>query len=419
MRAVVFTLGCKVNECESDGIITALKNIGYEVFDKLVKADLYIVNTCAVTLEAEKKSRQMAARIKKLNQNAKIIWTGCASQNNPEAFLLKDKNSLVTGVFNKSEIINMLDKSGNCVFPQSNVFEEMPLPEGLHTRSYVKVQDGCNNFCSYCLIPYLRGRARSRNPKNIIEEIIKLNPKEAVINGINLSSYNFEGKNLTHLIQSLKDVECRIRLGSLEQGVIDKEFLSACKNLKNFAPHFHLSLQSGSDKVLKDMNRHYSRQEFINSVNLIREFFPTAGITTDIIVGFPTETEQDFLDTLDLCDKVKFSDIHTFNFSARKGTNAYKLKDINFDIKKQREKLLIEKKNCYKNQFLESQKGATVYMLIEDFKNGYLRGYSENYIRLYLNCDKISQNEIENLKGKIIPVIVGDRIIDGANAVLI
>lgn len=417
MKAVVFTLGCKVNECESDGIITALKNAGYEVSDKLVKADLYIVNTCAVTLEAEKKSRQMASRIYKLNPNAKIIWTGCATQNNPEAFLLKGENCLVTGVFKKGEIVKMLRDSGNCVSPQTTEYEEMPLPEGLHTRSYVKVQDGCNNFCSYCLIPYLRGRSRSRNPKNVLVEINKLSPKEVVINGINLTSYNFEGNNLTYLIECLKNVDARIRLGSLEQGVITKEFLTACKNLKNFAPHFHLSLQSGSDKVLKDMNRHYSRDEFINSVKLIKEFFPNSAITTDIIVGFPTETESDFLDTLSLCDVVEFSDIHTFIFSARKGTNAYKLKDLDFKVKKQRENLLIEKKNFYKNKFLLSQNGKSATMLVEDFKDGFLRGYSENYIRLYLNCQNLSKEQIENLKGKMIAVKIGDRFNDGAIAI--
>ena len=418
MKAVVFTLGCKVNECESDGIITALKNIGYQVYDKLCVADLYVVNTCAVTLEAEKKSRQMASRIKKLNQNAKIIWTGCAAENNPESFLLKGENCLVTGVFNKSQIVNMLNNSGKCVSLQSTEYEEMPLPEGLHTRSYVKVQDGCNNFCSYCIIPYLRGRSRSRNPKNVLEEIIKLNPKEVVINGINLTSYNFENKNLTYLIECLKDVNSRIRLGSLEQGVINKEFLIACKNLKNFAPHFHLSLQSGSDKVLKDMNRHYNREEFIKSVKLIREFFPNSAITTDIIVGFPTETESDFADTLSLCDIVEFSDVHTFIFSARKGTNAYKLKDIDFKVKKDREKLLIEKKNFYKKKFLSSQKGKTLSMLVEDFKEGYLRGYSENYVRLYLDCQNLSKEQIENLKGKIVPVIVGNEIYDGTIATI-
>ena len=250
MKAVVFTLGCKVNECESDSLIAGLIKKGYEVSDKLVFADLYIVNTCAVTKEAEKKSRQTAARIKKLNPNAKIIFTGCAAQKDPKSFIDKSDDFLVTGVFNKNQILDMLDNSGVKVSAPCTEFEELLPTVSLRTRAYIKVQDGCNNFCSYCIIPYLRGRNRARNPENVINEIKVVNPKEAVINGINLSAYNYGGVTLTGLIERLKDVDCRIRLGSLEVGVITEEFLMALKNLKNFAPHFHLSLQSGSTAVL-------------------------------------------------------------------------------------------------------------------------------------------------------------------------
>lgn len=383
-KAVVFTLGCKVNECESDSLITGLKERGYEVSDRLEKADIYIVNTCAVTLEAEKKSRQTASRIFKLNPNAKIIFTGCATQNNPKAFLEKGENVLVTGVFNKNKILSMLDEIGEKISEESCEFEELLPVSVLRTRGFVKVQDGCNNFCSYCIIPYLRGRSRSRNPESIINEINSLFPYEVIINGINLSSFYYEGCDFASLIGKLSGVKKRIRLGSLEVRVIDNRLLENLKSLYDFAPHFHLSLQSGSNKTLKDMNRKYTREEFINKVDLIRSYFPNAGITTDIIAGFPTETERDFLDTLDLIDRVKFSDIHAFCFSPRKGTVAYKMKDLPNEIKRDRLNKLLEKKEECKKEFIEKNIGKELEFIPEEQKDGYTVGYSGNYLRLYV-----------------------------------
>ncbi len=384
MKAVVFTLGCKVNECESDSLIAGLIERGYEVSDKLTHADLYIVNTCAVTLEAEKKSRQTSARIKAINPNAKIIFTGCACQKNPSRFSEKSQDYLVTGTFNKGAILDMIGESGQKLSQEQKEFEDLIFPKSLRTRAYVKVQDGCNNFCSYCIIPYLRGRSRSRNPKSILEEINSLCANEIVLNGINLSAYDYDGVDLAGLIKELSGVNCRIRLGSLEVGVITGEFLTALKGLKNFAPHFHLSLQSGSNNVLKKMNRHYTAEQYLEKVELIRKHFPNAGITTDIIVGFPTETEQDFLDTLTLVDKVKFSDIHAFPFSPRSGTVAYKMKDLPKEIKKQRLNELLKEKERLKLDFAKSQVGKTLEFLFEELKDGYAVGYSENYLRLYV-----------------------------------
>ncbi len=385
MRAVVFTLGCKVNECESDSLIAGLKERGYQVSDKLVVADLYVVNTCAVTAEAEKKSRQTASRIKKLNPNAKIIFTGCACQKNSKAFSEKSADYLITGAFNKGKILDMIDEVGEHIDKETTEFEELCFPTSLRTRAYVKVQDGCNNFCSYCIIPYLRGRSRSRNPQTVIEEIKKLNPSETVINGINLSSYNYQGVNLTGLIERLKDLNTRIRLGSLEVGVITEEFLSALKNLKDFAPHFHLSLQSGSNRVLKTMNRHYTAEEYVQKVDLIRKFFPDAGITTDIIAGFPTETEEDYQDTISLIERVNFSDIHPFPFSPREGTVAgKKYKDLNGEIKRSRVEQLLKIKEIQKSKFARSFEGKILRFLPEEEKDGYTEGYAENYLRLYV-----------------------------------
>ena len=411
MKAVVFTLGCKVNECESDSLITGLKEKGIEVSDKLEFADLYIVNTCAVTSEAEKKSRQTESRIRKINPKAKIIFTGCATQKNPQAFSSKKDDYLVTGVFSKQKILDMLDQSGEKIFEHTSEFEELLPVSSLRTRTYVKVQDGCNNFCTYCIIPYLRGRSRSRSPEAVVREIEKVKPLEAVINGINLSSYNFNGTNLTGLIKALKTVDCRIRLGSLEVGVIDQDFLTALKELKCFAPHFHLSLQSGSNDVLKKMNRKYTAEEFYEKVLLIRKFFPTAGITTDIIVGFPTETEENFNETVELCKKVQFSDIHAFCFSPRKGTVAYKMSDLNGEIKKARLDKLLQIKSESKLEFAKANCGKVLEFLYEDEKDGYSQGYSKNYLRLYLKEKFVDK--------KIVKVKVLSPFKDGAIATLI
>ena len=408
MKAVVFTLGCKVNECESESLVSGLKERGYEVSDRLEKADLYIVNTCAVTLEAEKKSRQMASRIKRLNPNAKIIFTGCAAEKDRKAFSGKSSEYLVTGVFNRNAILSALDKSGVMIANSDAVYEELPTPLPLKTRAFIKVQDGCDGFCTYCIIPHLRGRSRSRNPENAVKEINALNPAEAIVTGINLSDYRYKSVDLTGLIDRLKDVNARIRLGSLEARVIDDGFLTALKNLKDFAPHFHLSLQSGSDAVLKKMNRKYTREEFIGKVGLIRRYFPFAGITTDIIAGFPTETDEDFADTLSLIEEVKFSDIHPFAFSPRSGTPAYKMRDLPAETKKARVDRLIEVKKRLKVDFAESMRGRIVDFLPEEIKNGYTEGYSGNYLRIYV------KGELPT--GKIIKVRVIAPCFNGALA---
>ena len=384
MKAVVFTLGCKVNECESDSLIAGLSALGYEVSDRLEKADLYIINTCAVTSEAEKKSRQTASRVLKLNPNAQIIYTGCASQKAPESFLNKPNVKLVSGSFSKDKILSALNESGIMLASEPTEYEELNVVKTLKKRTYVKVQDGCNNFCSYCIIPYLRGRNRSRNPEKVVEEINLVKPSEAVINGINLSAYNYNGLGLKDLIKRLSSVDCRIRLGSLEVRVITEEFLTALKGLKDFAPHFHLSLQSGSNAVLKDMNRHYTREEFIEKVKLIRKHFAFAGITTDIIVGYPTESESDFEQSLSLAKECEFSDIHPFIFSAREGTKAYKLKELPSSVKKARMEKMLALKGELKQSFLEKSLGSTLKVLIEEKVGEYYQGYSENYLRVYL-----------------------------------
>lgn len=411
MKIVVFTLGCKVNECESDSLIHGLKQMGHTVSDKLEIADLYIVNTCAITADAEKKSRQTSARVKRLNPNAKIIYTGCATQKNPESFLSKPNASLVTGVFQKDKILSMLDGDGLKMADFTTEYEELPPARTLKDRSLIKVQDGCDNFCSYCIVPYLRGRSRSRKIESVVNEVKGVTTKELVINGINLSSYRDGDKTLTDLISALSFTDVRIRLGSLEARVIDDGFLTALKNLKNFAPHFHLSLQSGSTSVLKKMNRHYTPTEFLDKVNLIRKYFPDAGITTDIIVGFPTETEENFIETLNFVKAVDFSDIHPFIFSPRQGTVAYKMTDLPHEIKKARLDKLLEYKLECKRRFVEKLTKKTLSVLIEEEKDGYYEGYTENYLRVYV---KMNDKPTDFVKVKIIGAFK-----DGAKAELI
>lgn len=394
MKAVVFTLGCKVNDCESEALIAGLLERGYDVSDKLEKADLYIVNTCAVTAEAEKKSRQTASRIKRLNPNAKVIFTGCAAEKNPQSFTDKSDKYLVTGVFGKGKILDMLDAEGERVFPHDKVYEELTPVKTLKKRAFIKVQDGCDNFCSYCIIPYLRGRSRSRSPEKIKEETISVGASETVITGIDLSDYECDGVSLSGLLAYLKDVKTRIRLGSLEARVITEEFLAACKELYDFAPHFHLSLQSGSNAVLKKMNRHYTAEEFLEKVNLVKRFFPDAGITTDVIAGFPTETEKDFSDTLELIKKAGFTDIHPFIYSPRSGTVAYKMPDLPYAVKKERLDQLLKLKSELKAAFVKREEGKVLSFLPEEEKDGFTVGYSGNYLRLYVkrcDCEKMAK----------------------------
>ena len=410
-KAVVFNLGCKVNQYECDALSAGLKAMGYYTTESLEPADLYVVNTCAVTSEAERKSRQILARIKKLNQTAEIIVTGCASEKNQKYY--QDKGiKYVSGVMNKNNILKVLGFCGSNIDFDVKKYEEPTfLPTADRTRSYVKIQDGCDNFCSYCIIPYLRGRSRSRTIENSVREIenLALNTEEIVITGVNLSQYGKDtGESLVGLINALKNVNVRIRLGSFYVEGINSELLQALKSLKRFCPHFHLSLQNGDDNVLRAMNRRYSTKDYLEKIALIREYFPYASITTDIIVGYPTETEENFINTINFAKEVGFSDIHIFPFSAREGTVAYKLAPIAPQIIKERKAKLEEvRKKLHKN-YLETMKNVCQEVVFET-KNDedYSTGYSEYYVRFYVKTEKkvaiVTPTEIykDGLKGEI------------------
>ena len=384
MKVAVLTLGCKVNKYESDALIFKLKEMGFDATDKLEYADFYVINTCAVTNEAERKSRQMVERCHKFNNNAKIFIMGCASQNRPLQF--GEKVNFVQGVANKLEIISHFQEIGNKIYDLPDVYEDDLYSAQTLTRAFIKIQDGCNNFCTYCIIPYLRGRSRSRSIESVISVVEKLpqDVKEIVLVGIDVSDYKQNGKR--SLIDLLERLDCygkRLRLSSMEDNLIDEDFVERLSKLKNFCPHFHLSLQSGSDEVLKKMNRKYTTIDFMNSVNLIRKYFKNAGITTDVIAGFPTETEEDFEKSCEFIKKVNFSDLHIFPYSKREGTVASKIyKDLPKSVKNERVKVLEEIKKKDKLNFIK--KNDIVEVLIEEEKNGAFYGYSKNYIRCVL-----------------------------------
>ena len=387
MKAVVFTLGCKVNSCESASLINGLESLGYETSDELSYADLYVINTCAVTAEAEKKSRQAIARARKYNPDCEVIVTGCASEKSPDAFLKKNNVTLVTGAKSKDKILSMLKERGARLTEEDEYYEEYLPAKTERERAFIKVQDGCDNFCSYCIIPYLRGRSRSRKRENVLKEIEYLAPSEAVLTGINLSDYDKNGDGLEGLIEMLRAVDCRIRLGSLEVNVITTSFMQNLKNLKDFAPHFHLSLQSGSNAVLKSMNRHYDRDEYKRKCELIRAYFPTAAITTDIVVGYSTETEEDFADSVSLAEEIGFADVHCFPYSRREGTVGARLKELPPQVKNERMRVMTEVKNKLKKAFIERNIGSIAEFIPEEKIDGYSVGYSGNYIRCYVKGD--------------------------------
>ncbi len=391
MKAVVFTLGCKVNDVESGSIIRGLETFGYEVSRELEPADLYIVNTCAVTGEAERKSRQAIGKALKFNPKARVIVCGCASEKSPAAFAQK-KVTAVVGAQSKNRVLEIVQSGFSeafCGLQLQNVggrYEEMPLPDCLKTRRFVKIQDGCNRFCSYCVIPYLRGRSRSRSLESAANEILLGGAFETVVTGIDISDYKDEnGRDLADLMMAIKDADTRIRLGSMEVSLITDRFLNALKAVKNFAPHFHLSLQSGSNTVLKSMNRHYTREEYLDKCQMIKGAFPLAAITTDIIAGFPTETETDFEDSLRIVSEAGFAQIHAFPYSPREGTNAFKkYKELPFAVKKERVERLLQAGAIEREKYMRRFIGKTLTVVPERYENGFTEGYSENYIRVYV-----------------------------------
>lgn len=375
MKAAVITLGCKVNEVESASIMSALESLGWEVGCKPEYAEAYVLNTCAVTREAEKKSRQLIARVKKFNPEAKIFVCGCASEKSPLSFEERGV-TYVCGARKKERIIEAFCREFG------GEVKGFHYPKQVKTRAFIKIQDGCNNFCSYCIIPYLRGREVSRPIQDIAEEVKNTHSPEIVLNGINISSYEY---GLPQLIRALHGVDKRIRLGSLECSAITEELLTALKGLTDFAPQFHLSLQSGSGRVLKAMNRHYTRAEYLEKCKAVYKAFPFAAITTDIIAGFATETDEDFEESLSIIEEAGFARVHAFAYSPREGTAAFRLKDVPPEIKSRRLHRLLEAGKAAADKFAQKFLGSEQEIIAEEFSDGYTDGYTGNYIRVYVS----------------------------------
>ncbi len=407
-RAAFHTLGCKVNAYETEAMEELLQTAGYDIVPFNEQADVYVVNTCSVTNIAERKSRQMLHRAKKLNPDAVVVATGCYVQVSEEEAKADEAVDLVLGNNQKRQIVSALDayfegRAFDEVLAdvEKEQYEELEVSTVLeHTRAFVKVQDGCNQFCSYCIIPYARGRVRSRRMENVVAEIKRLAEagiQEVVLTGIHLSSYGREIDGESHLIELIEAVHPieginRIRLGSLEPRIITEEFVGRLKKLRKVCPHFHLSLQSGCEATLKRMNRHYTPEEYYEKCQLLRESFEHPAITTDVIAGFPGETEEEFEQTRRFLEKVHFYEMHIFRYSRRKGTRADKMENQVPDEKKaQRSSILSELEAKMTKDFRAQWTGKTVKVLLEEQQEiggiSYMVGHTPEYIKCAVKTD--------------------------------
>lgn len=415
-KVAIHSLGCKVNSYEAESMEIMLRDEGYEIvpFSEDVQADIYIINTCSVTNIADRKSRQMLHKAKKMNPEAVVVAAGCYVQADPDGVKKDECVDIILGNNMKISIVEALndyfggsDKTSYLVDINDKYqeYESLKINQtGEHTRAYIKIQDGCNQFCSYCIIPYVRGRVRSRKPENIVNEVKTLaatGVKEVVLTGIHISSYgtDLENISLIELIEAIHEIEGikRIRLGSLEPRIITEEFAKRIAGLEKICPHFHLSLQSGCDKTLKAMNRKYNTEEYYEGCVKLREVFDNPAITTDVIVGFPGETEEDFLETRKFLEKVHFYEMHIFKYSRRKGTVADRMEgQVDEKVKTQRSAILLELENKMSKEYRQQHIGKTEEVLIEEIvsENGkdYFMGFTPDYIRVKIACDTALDN---------------------------
>ena len=423
-RAAFLTLGCKVNQYETDAMEEILEKAGYEIVSFKETADVYIINTCSVTNMADRKSRQMIHRAKKNNPDAIIVAAGCYVQAAEEELAKKNEADILVGNNKKKDIAQILEEYFAAKEPEQEVpvvsevidinhtkeYEDLIIHKvNEHTRAYIKVQDGCNQFCSYCIIPYARGRVRSRKMEEVLEEITNLTKhgcQEFVITGIHVTSYGKDLGDVT-LIDLLEEIAKipevkRIRLGSLEPGFITKDTLDRLSKMESFCPHFHLSLQSGCDSVLKRMNRKYTTQDIREKCKAIREHFQYPALTTDIIVGFPGETEEEFEETRKFLEEIDLYEMHVFKYSIRKGTKAADMKpQINDQIKAKRSNVLLEMSKQHQKEFETKQLGMVKEVLIEEKMHGkdhYYTGHTKEYIKVALYSEEPLENKIVKVK---------------------
>lgn len=413
----LITLGCKVNIAETEGMKLLFQKAGYKVVPDDGYADVYVVNTCTVTGMGDKKSRQMVRRVHALNPNAIVAVVGCFAQVSPEEAAKIEGVSLVLGNNMKHRIVELVENTRNeekrqYVFERKllSEYEELPVEnyEG-HTRAFLKVQDGCDQFCSYCIIPYARGPIRSREMHDVAREAKSFADhgfKEVVLTGIHLTSYydDMNGKGLADLIRGIHEVEGieRIRLGSLEPMFLTADFIEGIKDLPKLCPHFHLSLQSGCGETLKRMNRRYTPEEYRSIVTLLREKIPDVTITTDVMVGFPGETQEEFEQSYSFCREIGFLWMHVFKYSPRKGTPAARFQDqVDPKTKEARSKKMIELAQQMRQEVYESFKGRETNVLIEkplEGSDGDMEGLTPNYIPVAVKIENKKSGEIISIR---------------------
>lgn len=413
-----YTLGCKVNQYETNGMTQKFIDAGYEIVEMDEPSDICVVNTCTVTNMSDRKSRQVLRRMKEKNNNIIVVAVGCYAQVAKEELESYDEIDLVLGNNEKNAVVEYIEKYINEKHKINEVTDVMMQREFVDfgtvtytekTRAVIKVQDGCDRFCSYCIIPYARGRVRSREPQSIINEITdiaKNGIKEVVITGIHIASYGRDFKNDYRLIELLEDLNKidgieRIRLGSLEPTLITEDFLGRLVKLNKICHHFHLSLQSGCTKTLQAMNRKYTTGEFENIVKLLREVYKDVILTTDIIVGFPGETDEDFNETYELLKRIKFYKMHVFKYSPRKGTKAAEMKEqVDGNIKEKRSRVLLELSDKNEAEYNKEYIGKEVEVLFEEKDGSFYKGHTKNYIMVWYETEENLENSLKQVKIK-------------------
>ena len=415
-KAALHNLGCKVNAYETEAMQQLLEENGYEIVPFKEGADVYVINTCTVTNMADRKSRQMLHRAKKMNPDAVVVAAGCYVQAKEAAGDIDESIDIVIGNNKKKDLIQILDafyeeKQGASKavidINHTHEYEEMHLNKTAeHTRAYIKVQDGCNQFCTYCIIPFARGRVRSRAKEDVVQEVTELAKngyQEVVLTGIHLSSYgvDLEGETLLSLILAVNEIEGikRIRLGSLEPRIITEEFVQTISGLEKMCPHFHLSLQSGCDETLRRMNRRYTSEEYYEKCMLLRKYFKNPALTTDVIVGFPGETEEEFAKSKAFIDKVDFYETHIFKYSKREGTKAAVMENqIPEQKKTERSNELLaldrEKRAKYEEQFIGTKVEVLMEEQIEIDGENCQVGHTKEYVKVALKTEENLQNRL-------------------------
>lgn len=416
MKAAFHTLGCKVNQYETEALKEQFQDAGYEIVSEDDFADVYVINTCTVTNMSDRKSRQYIRKMKRVNPSAVVAVTGCYAQVSPEEVAAMEDVDIVAGTNEKHRLLRYVEEFAAVKKQQYHVkpYEELTeyISSGIvtsmesRTRAYIKIQEGCNRFCSYCVIPYARGKVRSRSTDEILEEakgLIAQGFREIILTGINTALY---GEDLglggiEPLIARLNELDgdFRIRLSSLEPTVINAEYVKGLLRYEKLCPHLHLSVQSGSDHVLSLMNRHYTREEYLEIVNVLKEHDPLYGITTDIIAGFPQETEDNFADSLRIIDEAGFCKVHAFKYSQRKGTVAAEMKgQIPGPEKNRRSQALIEKADAATRAFYEKCQGAVRRVLFEEAADGMITGYTDNYVKVYVKGNEEMLNHFYDVR---------------------